>query len=1646
MGVLSFCALALLAFSIQVHHTRGQSYIPQFLKSKYTSLDTTGNAAGAKPESHTGYGGQSYVEEGHSFGESASIPVSEAHSYLSGGSYGGGGGGGFSNGGYGGSFSASGSLSSDSHGALKTKTKTKTKTKSKTGKYSGGCGSAPPSPMNAGMRCSSYGGCRADCIPEYQFPNGKTQLSIVCQNENWKVADEPSWATVPSCQPICLPECINNGICLAPNQCQCPENFGGPQCQFENKPCLNLPVLPRNSKRSCRAKQCTIECLPGHQFPDGSSIATLICNNGFWLPGKAQWAAIPDCKATCVPPCLNGGSCLSYNVCQCPQDFRGPQCQYSASVCSAKNMQFNGGYNCSGDMDSFSCAIFCPEGIAFEFVPEAKYTCFYSTGQFFPSPQPQCIFPEHSEVISHGSSSQEFHSGEMYHIGGQSRQQNSFTRLDNPEEEFEIFRHKSFRHNVEHQTPETIINQVDQLMVVPTSGYEAMENNFVDLVPKPGSCYAWGGSHYKTFDGKIYSFESRCSHVLLKDAIDNTFSVLIRNHPDCFKGVDPSKCHKVIKVFVQGKEYFLKRSEQGLPIFASAKKILPIPGHLPGLRVNIAGNFVVLSMDSMGLVLKWDGKQLLHVEVQESLWNRTEGLCGKIDGDKRNDLLTKEGHLSKSIATLASSWQVDDLEDPCNDTPREEHACSGYLEQEAADFCGKILSDPRFAACLKSMDLTGLLDSCKWDYCSCKESDKSTCTCETLEVYVKDCSHKGVKTIVQWRDEKTCPMKCTGGKVYMPCGPKNGQPMCGTVSMLPEDDDSCNEGCYCPEGTVLHENRCITKEQCPCKLRGKKFDPGASIPKDCNTCTCSNGQWDCTQVFCGARCAAVGDPHYVTFDGKVYDFMGQCSYYLVKTDELSIEAENIACAGSISQAMNFPASVSAGLPSCTKTVTIRISGQVIKLKQNHEVVVNGADVTKIPYNVSGSIIRAVSSIFLQVELPNGIEVWWDGVSRAYIDLPASFKGKTRGLCGTFNNNQKDDFVTPENDVEQSVIPFANKWKTLEKCNDVPDVLSAHPCDVNLHHKPTAERHCAKIKSDLFKACHWFVDPEQFYQNCLYDMCSCEYQVSRCLCPTVSAYATECSRKGIKIDWRNEVRECGIHCPGGQKYQVCGNSCTRTCSDLFLRPDCKPQCVEGCNCPDGEALEDNGECIPIGQCKCQQDGLEFQAGYKEIRQEPRGLELCTCLNGLWRCKLATVQEIQSFPKANDLKAKWNFEFTTCEDVEPVTCKNMHTNEHFSPTVCHSGCKCKNGYVLDSKNRKCVKPADCPCHHGGRSYKEKSTVQSDCNTCTCKNGKWQCTDRQCTAECSAWGDSHYKTFDGKHFDYQGQCDFVLAKGSLGSDSFDVTIQNVPCGSLGTSCSKSVTLRCVFDACACDQGGDCECLCTALAAYAQECNNRGAPVNWRSQLLCPMQCDRRCSLYKPCISTCPFETCDNLMTNSKLTKSCSEDACVEGCSPKVCPPDFVYLNESYAECVPRNTCKPVCMELDGVTYYEGDLMEEDDCHSCFCSRGEKICKGQTCMPTEPPTLTTLQHEQDIQCVSGWTDWINQDKKALKNSGKEKVKLQEVEPLPMEIILNNMRKNASKCDANHMVAIECLTVDGRQVKELGLDVECSLEKGLIC
>lgn len=69
--------------------------------------------------------------------------------------------------------------------------------------------------------------------------------------------------------------------------------------------------------------------------------------------------------------------------------------------------------------------------------------------------------------------------------------------------------------------------------------------------------------------------------------------------------------------------------------------------------------------------------------------------------------------------------------------------------------------------------------------------------------------------------------------------------------------------------------------------------------------------------------------------------------------------------------------------------------------------------------------------------------------------------------------------------------------------------------------------------------------------------------------------------------------------------------------------------------------------------------------------------------------------------------------------------------------------------------------------------------------------------------------------------------------------------------------------------------------------------------------------------------------------------------GCKPKkTCPEGQVYTNGSFTECVPRAKCRPLCMTLeDGREILEGEIIEEDACHTCRCSKKHKVCTGQPC-----------------------------------------------------------------------------------------------------
>ena len=114
----------------------------------------------------------------------------------------------------------------------------------------------------------------------------------------------------------------------------------------------------------------------------------------------------------------------------------------------------------------------------------------------------------------------------------------------------------------------------------------------------------------------------------------------------------------------------------------------------------------------------------------------------------------------------------------------------------------------------------------------------------------------------------------------------------------------------------------------------------------------AGGRWQCTQNKCQATCSATGDPHYMTFDGKRFNFMGICQYYMMKDNNFNIAVENIKCGH--------------GQASCTKSVSIDFGGHIIKLDHNHQLFYDNQEIHKLPFHGEGIKIYMVSSLFMKV--------------------------------------------------------------------------------------------------------------------------------------------------------------------------------------------------------------------------------------------------------------------------------------------------------------------------------------------------------------------------------------------------------------------------------------------------------------------------------------------------------------------------------------------------------------------------------------------------------------------------------------------------------------------------------------------------------
>uniref|UniRef100_A0A8C4SRN7 Kielin cysteine rich BMP regulator n=1 Tax=Erpetoichthys calabaricus TaxID=27687 RepID=A0A8C4SRN7_ERPCA len=462
------------------------------------------------------------------------------------------------------------------------------------------------------------------------------------------------------------------------------------------------------------------------------------------------------------------------------------------------------------------------------------------------------------------------------------------------------------------------------------------------------------------------------------------------------------------------------------------------------------------------------------------------------------------------------------------------------------------------------------------------------CTCEHLRCYRKQCPSL---------------VDCPKSHIHFP-SPDQCCPTCKKLN------------CRCPHLSCPSSEQFTPADSCcpicddpntSCIYQSTTYQSNEHWEVDeCTTCTCVSGEVHCQtercpQVTCAsdetaalipgmccphciprpATCIAFGDPHYRTFDGKMINFQGTCTYVLAEDCE----------GGDFSIHTTNDDKGRKGV-SWIKEVTVLIGDVVVQLLQDWIVLVDYQTVTlpflKEPYIY---VERKTNTILLNTNIGHFIlQVLWNGKSHLEVSVPGTYKGHTCGLCGNFNNYPQDDMRIRTGQIVLSEAAFGNNWKvknvTNVQCADGDDV---DPCkEAGYRARKEGNSKCKILKSKVFERCHSVVPPEMFFASCVYDLCACGSNVDDCLCDALEAYASECREAGVILHWRSPSL-CAVGCPQdrGYVFDECGPPCPKTCFNKdvplgVIEAHCFKPCIPGCQCPAG-LVEHESHCILPESC-------------------------------------------------------------------------------------------------------------------------------------------------------------------------------------------------------------------------------------------------------------------------------------------------------------------------------------------------------------------------------------------------------------------------------------------------------------------------------
>ncbi|XP_032405476.1 mucin-2-like [Xiphophorus hellerii] len=931
-------------------------------------------------------------------------------------------------------------------------------------------------------------------------------------------------------------------------------------------------------------------------------------------------------------------------------------------------------------------------------------------------------------------------------------------------------------------------------------------------------CSTWGTQHFKTFDGDVFQFPGLCEYNLVKDCRESEkkFSVHIRRDEN-----DGNITIRYVVVTISENTFNLTETEvteNGNPV--------TLPHYSGGVKVEESTFYIRLRVTKVGITVMWNREDAVMVEVSNRYKNQTCGLCGDFNGVPVYNEFMDNGFKMTPIE-LGIKHRVHLPNDECKDPHVEDaepktnvsHSCKAFQT-----ICEQIFNGDSWSSCTSLISAEAFIKACVVDMCACNNGTSDFCVCSTMSEFSRQCSHAGEQP-PDWRRPDFCGKQCPYNMQYeesaFPC-----MDTCTHQDTRLVCEEHKIDGCFCPPGTVfddISERGCIPLSECQCK-HDDIYDSGEVYRHEKTNCTCSEGKWECETFETPATCAVEEGLHFTTFDGTTYTFHGNCLYTLAKVESKDGISPNFTIRAQLGQCGEKKSDI------CLKALKIHLGvDNVLMFTSEGKVQQNMEDISLPYYSGDIRIFHASSfHILLNAKFGLQIQIQRVPVMQAYISLESSYKEKTRGLCGNYNMALNDDMTTPQGSQEGTAVTFGNSWKADQTCPDAGKELD-RPCTDSMETENYARHWCEMLRNSTgsFANCHSEVNPDYYYKRCLYSTCSCE-KSEDCLCAVFTSYGRACAAKGKFVtDFGNQCEKHTKSCPSTQIFTYNHRRCQLTCSSLSSdQQSCTSHFlpVVGCFCPDGLYLNEKDTCVPKEECSCSYNEDYIEAGTSVNIKSEHWMHQNVYLAA---CVLLTSLMMAKAPRATIILSDGAYKE---EGLENGTKKEYRiTNLGFYIVLAS---KIGLTVIWDRKTYFVIQL-------------ESQFMGQVCGLCGNfdGNGENDFTTRSGLVVSSplefanSWkGDSSCSDVD-KLID---ACEKAPHR-----DHWAKMKCNIINGDTFKECHSKVEPllfyeNCVKDTCACDTGGDCECFCSAVAAYAQACNEANVSISWRTPEICPVFCD--------------------------------------------------------------------------------------------------------------------------------------------------------------------------------------------------------------